>query len=81
MKNKYQLKISKLTQLDMERIFDYIAVNKCSPSAAINLINSFEKALDMVCFFPESCPYTNNEYVKDKSLRKLLVNNYIIFIA
>ena len=32
-----------------------------------------------MCAFPESCPYINNEYVKDKSLRKLIVNNYIAF--
>ena len=28
---------------------------------------------------PNSCPLVNNEYVKDKTLHKLIVNNYIIF--
>ena len=78
-KNKYQLKIFPLAQLDMEQIFDYIAVVLCNPTAAIGQINDFEKAVDNVCTFPESCPYINNEYVKDKSLRKLIVNNYIAF--
>ena len=77
--NKYQLKIFPLAQRDMEQIFHYIAVKLCNPSAALGQINDFEKALESVCTFPESCPYINNEYVKDKSLRKLIVNNYIVF--
>ena len=77
--NKYQLKIFPLAQLDMKQIFDYIALELCNPTAAIGQINDFEKAFENVCAFPEICPYINNEYVKDKSLRKLIVNNYIAF--
>ena len=68
-----------MARFDMEQIFDYIAVELCNPTAAIGQINDFEKAFENVCTFPESCPYINNEYVKDKSLRKLIVNNYIAF--
>ncbi len=78
-KNKYQLKIFPMARLDMEQIFNYIAVELCNPTAAIGQINDFEKAFENVCAFPESHPYINNEYVKDKSLRKLVVNNYIAF--
>lgn len=77
--NKYQLNIFPWARLDMEQIFNYIAVELCNPTAAIGLINDFEKALENVCTFPEKCPFINNEYVKDKSLRKLVVNNYIAF--
>lgn len=79
MKNNYQLKIFPLAKLDMEQIFEYIAVELCSPTAAIGQINDFEKAFESVCAFPESCPYIKNEYVRDKSLRKLVINNYIAF--
>lgn len=51
----------------------------CNPTAAIGLIDDLEKAFDNICVFPESCPCINNEYVKDKSLRKLIVNSYIAF--
>ncbi len=63
----------------MKQIFDYIAVELCNPTAAIEQIDDFEKAFENVCVFPESCPYISNEYVKDKSLRKLMINNYIAF--
>lgn len=55
------------------------AVELCNPTAAIGQINDFEKAFESVCAFPESCPYVKNEYVRDKSLRKLVINNYIAF--
>ena len=77
--NKYQLKIFPLAKLDMEQIFNHIAVKLCNPTAAIGQINDFEKAFETVCAFPESQPYVNNEYVKDKALRKLIVNKYIAF--
>lgn len=76
---KYQLKIFPLARLDMEQIFEYIAGELCNPTAAIGQINDFEKAFERVCSFPESQPLINNEYVKDKSLRKMVVNNYIAF--
>lgn len=79
MANKYALTVFPLAQADMEQIFEYIAVELCNPTAAIGQINDFEKAFDNVCLFPESCPYVRNEYVKDKTLRKLVVNNYIAF--
>lgn len=77
--NKFQLNIFPLAQLDMEQIFDYIAVELHNFTAAISLINDFEKAFENVCIFPESSPLICNEYVKDRSLRKLVVNNYIAF--
>lgn len=80
MENKeYRLNIFPMACRDMEQIFDYIAVELCNPDSAIKQINDFEKAFKIVCAFPESCPKINNEYVKDKSLRKLIVNNYIAF--
>lgn len=79
MANNYELNIFPMAQADMEQIFEYIAVELCNPTAAIGQINDFEKAFENVCSFPESCPYIRNEYVKDKTLRKLVVNNYIAF--
>lgn len=79
MERKFNLNIFHLAQNDMENIFKYIAVDLASPTAANNLIDDFEKAFENICLFPESCPFIQNEYVKDKTLRKLVVNNYIVF--
>ena len=79
MGNKLKLLIYPAAQEDMEQIFSYISEKLCNPTAAIKQIEDFENALDNVCLFPQSCPLTENEYVKDRTLRKLVVNNYIVF--
>ena len=79
MENKYELVIYPQAAADMESIFDYIYNKLCNPTAALKQIEDFEKALDTVCCAPLSCPMVNNDYVKDKSLRKLIVNRYIVF--
>ena len=50
--NNYQLKIFPLARLDMEQIFNHIAVNLSNPTAVINQINDFEKAFANICIFP-----------------------------
>lgn len=79
MENKYELVIYPQAAADMEGIFDYIYNQLCNPTAAFKQVEDFEKALDTVCCAPLSCPTVNNDYVKDRSLRKLIVNNYIVF--
>ncbi len=79
MQNNYTFKLSPLAAEDLEQIFNYIAIELCNPSAAIALINDFESAFDNICKFPKSCSKINNDYVKDKNLRKLIINNYIAF--
>lgn len=79
MENKFNLKIFPSAQADMEQIFRYISVDLGNPLAALDQIDDFEKAFDTVCTFPECCPQIQNEYVRDKTLRKLIVNHYIAF--
>ena len=79
MEYKYKLNIYPMALLDMEQIYRYIAVELCNPTAATKQMQDIKKAFENICTFPESCPLTNNEQLKDRSLRKMLVNKYIIF--
>ena len=79
MANNYRLKIFPSAQADLESIFSYIAEELKNPTAAFDLIDDFERAFETIRAFPESCPLADNEYVKDRTLRKLIVNNYIAF--
>lgn len=79
MENDYSLIIYPSAQLDLDKIFNYVYHDLSNPRAAFNLIDSFRKAFNNLRLFPESHPLINNEHVKDKSLRKLLVKNYIAF--
>lgn len=79
MPSNYKINIFPKAAQDMEGIFDYIAETLCNKAAAIKQINDFETALLRVGQMPESCSLVSNEYVKEKTLRKLIVNSYIIF--
>ncbi len=79
MASNYRLKLFPLAQADMESIFAYLAEELKNPTAAVRQIDDFERGFQTVCDFPESCPLVDNEYIKDKTLRKLIVNNYIAF--
>lgn len=81
MESNYTLNIYPSAQLDLDKIFAYIYKDLSNPKAAIDLIYAFREAFDNLRYFPESNPLVNNEYVKDKSLRKLLIKNYIASIV
>ena len=79
MSERYGLEIFPKAEQDMEDIFSYISHEQYVKEAARNLIEKFNNSLERVRIFPSSCPLARNESILDKSLRKLIVENYIIF--
>jgi len=79
MEDKYSFVISQRARTDLENIYQYISEVLLNPKAADDLMDHFFKSFKNICSFPYSCEAINNEFVKDHSLRKLLVNNYIAF--
>ncbi|MCD7750275.1 MAG: type II toxin-antitoxin system RelE/ParE family toxin [Clostridiales bacterium] len=77
--NKYALNIYPRAQADLEDIFRYISEELCNPSAAAALIDDIDESLDRVCLNPLMCPLVRSSLIKDKTLRKLIVKNYIVF--
>ena len=47
--------------------------------AAIKLLNKINEKFDSIALFPKSASLLNNDYVKNKNIRKLLIDNYIAF--
>jgi addiction module RelE/StbE family toxin len=79
MANNLKLVLSESALSDLNSIMNYIANHLCNPTAALNFSDKLYHSLINACSFPESCPLTNNEYVNDKTLRRLIVDNYIAF--
>jgi toxin ParE1/3/4 len=79
MNKRYEIFIYPKAEKDMEDIFQYVCNELGSPKAARDIINKFENALDNISLFSDSCPYTNNEAIIDKEIRKLIIDNYIVF--
>jgi addiction module RelE/StbE family toxin len=79
MDKKYSIIIEKYAQKDLESIYNYICNNLVNKEAAIKLLNKIKEKFDSITLFPKSAPLINNNYVKNKNIRKLLIDNYIAF--
>ncbi|MCD8028116.1 MAG: type II toxin-antitoxin system RelE/ParE family toxin [Erysipelotrichaceae bacterium] len=77
--NKYTLNIYPRAQADLENIFQYISEDLYNPNAAAILIDEIDEALELICLNPLMCPLVRSRVIKDKTLRKIIVKNYIIF--
>ena len=75
----YALKFYPKAKQDLVDIYDYISRELGNPDAAQKLLDAFEKGLVQAREIPISCPKIVNVPVKNKEIRKLIVENYIIF--
>ena len=64
---------------DLDEILRYISVDLVNPTAAQNLGRKVFEKIDMVRTFPESGASIDNEFLADKTVRKLSVDNYVIY--
>ena len=76
---KYKVIIYDSAQKDLEGIFKYISSTLDNSFAATNIINELYNAIKNLVSFPFSYPLVDNDKVKDKTFRKLVVKKYNIF--
>lgn len=79
MKNKYRVKIVPKAEEDLDEIFYYIALELNNKSAAEKMINLFSNKILRLQEFPFSCSLVEDDLLKDKGYRKLIIDNYIVF--
>ena len=77
MSSKYKVKFAPLADNDMDGIYQYIFDTLGATSAAENLTEEIEKKTKRLEDMPYSCPAVNDEWLKAKGYRKLVVKNYI----
>ena len=73
---RFRLEIMPRAAEDMEDIYGYIYNEFAAPSAAYNFMEKIEKAFLRLREMPESCPLCEDEILRNKGYRKLIVNNY-----
>lgn len=76
---KYSYRFTEKAEQDFDEILRYIAVDLANPAAAQNLGRKMFEQIDMVRAFPDSGAPVDNEFLSDKTVRKLSVDNYIIY--
>ena len=79
MQNKYKVKFTPLAESDMDGIYRYIFDTLGVPIAALNLIEEIEEKVKRLEDMPYSCPAAEDELLKLKGYRKLVVKNFIAF--
>ena len=76
---KYKLVITKPAENDLNEIASYIASELSSPQAAISFIDEVSNCYDNILLNPLMYPLCENERLKNKSYRKSVIKNYIMF--
>lgn len=79
MGNKYRVKIVLKAEEDLDDIFYYIALELNNKSAAEKMIYLFSNKILRLQEFPFSCSLVEDDLLKDKGYRKLIIDNYIVF--
>ena len=76
----YTYRLTPSAVRDLQEIADYIAHELCAPESAVGLLNDIEAAIVHSCDFPLSLPTIQDELLRMKGYRKIIVKNYIIFV-
>ena len=79
MECKYSYRFTEKAEQDLEEILRYISVDLVNPTAAQNLGRKIFEKIDVVRVFPDSGAPIDNEFLADKAVRKLSVDNYVIY--
>lgn len=75
----FSYRFTENAEQDLDEILRYISVDLSNPTAAQGLGKKIFEKIDMVRVFPESGAPVDNEFLADKTVRKLPVENYIIY--
>jgi addiction module RelE/StbE family toxin len=77
--NKYNIEYSKESKQDLIGIKQYIKYNLQEPETAQKLISKIRNEINNVKNNPEIYAIIDDELIKKLEIRKMIVDNYIIF--
>jgi addiction module RelE/StbE family toxin len=77
--NKYIIEYSKEAKQDLIGIKQYIKYNLQEPETAEKLISKIRNEINNLKLNPEIFTIIDDDFIKKLELRKLIVDNYIVF--
>ena len=77
--NKYTIEYSKESKQDLIGIKQYIKYNLQEPETAEKLISKIRKEINTLKYNPELYAIIDDDIIKKLEIRKLIVDNYIVF--
>lgn len=77
---EYVLKYSKEAKQDLTGIKQYIKHNLQEPKTAQNLITKIRNEINELKNNPEIYAIIDDDFIKKFKIRKLIIDNYIVFL-
>ena len=74
----YEIEITDTAIADMDGIYEYITFNLASPDTALNQYNRIAEAITSLYNFPERFPIFDVEPEKNRKIRHMSVDNYLV---
>lgn len=78
-KYKYNIEYSKEARQDLIEIKRYIKYNLQEPATAQKLISKIKNEIDKLKSNPQIYAIIDDDFIKKFEIRKLIVDNYIVF--
>lgn len=79
MASDFAYQLTEKAEADLEEIVSYIAIQLENSQAAAGFLNALQNAIQEACSFPESGTLVVNDFLPQKTIRKKLVGNYIMY--
>ena len=77
--DKYNIEYSKESKQDLIDIKKHIKYNLQEPDTANRLINKIRTEIDKLIDKPELYAIIDDDFIKKLEIRKIIVDNYIVF--
>ena len=74
-----KFKFTDKAENDLDEILHYISNKLRNFQAANDLFNEIFKTIHNIIAFPLSYPLLENEYVRNRNIRKAIINNYDLY--
>lgn len=79
MDSKYNYILTELALEDLDGILQYISEDLSNKQAAQNFGRKVFETIDTIREFPKSGMFVDNEFVSDKTVRKVQIDNYLLY--
>ena len=79
MASKFEYRLTKRAESDLDGIVWYITVDLANPQAASDFVDKLQDTIEEARAFPESGSLVDNEFLQIENVRKKLVGNYIMY--
>ena len=79
MDSEYTYEFTQKALNDLDKIIGYIAEDLLNSTAAKAFYEKVFKKIGVLCSFPEAGRFVDNKLITDKTVRRFLIDDYILY--